>query len=139
MFAFERVPTCRAGGAEESRDIAVLDEHLRRQVALHPPQNRCMRHDDAALRHHDRYILPKSTPLDPVPVRDEVTEFAFAQPGASLLEGLPVITEQPGVGWIEITGAAVPGYPRLPLVPSNNSILTTHLERSAITRELSSE
>lgn len=77
-----------------------------------------------------RCILPKSTPLDPVLIRDEVTDFAFAKPLLNLHEGLPAIGEEPGIGWIEITGSAAPGYPRLSLSASRGSLLTTHLERS---------
>lgn len=86
-----------------------------------------------------RYIMPKSTPLEEILIRDEVTEFNFAQPGAlDHLDAkpdfdLPFIVEQPGIGWVVITaagfGLSSANYPQTYLVRSDDGMLT-NLARS---------
>ncbi len=58
-----------------------------------------------------RYIIPRTTPLDDFLLRDEFTQFNFAQPG--VLDQLPkqpdydmpLAVEDPGVGWIAVATA----------------------------------
>jgi alpha-glucosidase len=86
-----------------------------------------------------RYVIPKSTPLEEILVRDEATEFNFAQSGAiNHLEAkpdfdLPFIVEQPGVGWVAIAEAGAQSksakYPRTYLVRSGTGMIT-NLARS---------
>lgn len=58
-----------------------------------------------------RYIIPRTTPLDDFLLRDEVTQFNFADPTPlSRLPkqpdyDIPLVFEEPGVGWIAITAA----------------------------------
>jgi alpha-glucosidase len=87
-----------------------------------------------------RYMLPRSTPLEEILIRDEATQFNFAQPGAlSHLDSkpdfdLPFFLEQPGIGWIAIAAAGPElssgKYPRTYLVRSGDGMLT-NLARSA--------
>jgi alpha-glucosidase len=104
---------------------------------------------DVEIRAYDdgvafRYIMPRSTPLEEVLIRDEATEFNFAQPAAlrSLNTNprdqkpdfdLPFIVEQPGIGWVAITDAGSesrsPKYPRTYLVRSDGGV-RTNLARS---------
>ena len=87
-----------------------------------------------------RYILPRSTPLEEILIRDEATEFNFAQAGAlSHLDAkpdydLPFVLEEPGIGWVAITTAGPElssgKYPRTYLIRSTNGMLT-NLARSA--------
>ncbi len=86
-----------------------------------------------------RYILPRSTPLEEILIRDEATEFNFAHPGAlSHLDArpdfdLPFVLEEPGVGWVAITAAgpelSTRKYPRTYLIRTANGMLT-NLARS---------
>jgi alpha-glucosidase len=87
-----------------------------------------------------RYILPRSTPLEEILIRDEATEFNFAQAGAlGHLDAkpdydLPFVLEEPAVGWVAITTAGPElssgKYPRTYLIRSANGMLT-NLARSA--------
>jgi alpha-glucosidase len=87
-----------------------------------------------------RYILPRSTPLEEILIRDEATEFNFAQAGtlghldAKPDYDLPFVLEEPGVGWVAITTAGPElssgKYPRTYLIRSTNGMLT-NLARSA--------
>ena len=86
-----------------------------------------------------RYILPRSTPLEEILIRDEVTEFNFTQPGAlSHLDARPdfdlsFVFEEPSIGWVAITAAGpeLPSgkYPRTYLVRAADRMLT-NLARS---------
>lgn len=83
-----------------------------------------------------RYIMPVSTPLEEIAIRDEVTQFNFAQPGAlGRLPAkpdfdLPFAVEQSGEGWTVIADAGSSGkYPPTYLVRSDNG-MTTNLARS---------
>lgn len=84
-----------------------------------------------------RYIIPPSTPLEEILIRDEETEFNFAQPGVLMHVAarsdfdLPFIAEQPGIGWVMVTAAApdLSKYPRTYLIRSPDG-LRTNLARS---------
>jgi len=86
-----------------------------------------------------RYIMPKSTALEEILIRDEETQFNFAQASAlSQLDAkddfdLPFTIEIPGIGWIAITAAgpeaASSKFPRTYLVPLGDGLLT-NLARS---------
>ncbi len=99
---------------------------------------------DVEIRAYDdavgfRYILPRSTPLEEILIRDEATEFNFAQPGAlSHLDAkpdydLPFVLELPDAGWVAITAAGPETssgkYPRTYLIRSADGVLT-NLARS---------
>jgi alpha-glucosidase len=92
---------------------------------------------DVEIRAYDdgvafRYVMPRSTPLEDILIRDEATSFNFAQPAAlSHLAAqpdfdLPFFVEQPGVGWVAIAEA---GSPRTYLIRSGDGLLT-NLARS---------
>jgi alpha-glucosidase len=83
-----------------------------------------------------RYVIPKSTPVEQILVRDEATEFNFAQPDA-LKElkpspdfDLPFFVQQPGTGWVAIAEPA-DANPRTWLRHQMNSGMITSLARSA--------
>jgi alpha-glucosidase len=99
---------------------------------------------DVEIRAYDdgvafRYMLPRSTPLEEILIRDEATEFNFAQPGAlkhlaaNTDFDLPFFVQQPGIGWVAITAAgpqlASGKYPRTYLIRSADGLLT-NLARS---------
>jgi len=131
-----------------SSDTASGD-HFNSLVAHYMQNGSLGRRLDVEIRAYDdgvafRYFMPKSTPLEDILIRDEATQFNFAQPGvlSSLDTGplaaqpdfdLPLTVEQPGVGWVAITDAGPearsPKYPRTYLIRSGNGLLT-NLARS---------
>jgi len=90
-----------------------------------------------------RYAIPRSSPLEELLLEDETTEFALAHEGtaypadgrgvelgainAKARLGLPLIVQQPGVGWVEITESGTGGYPRAYLARSEGTVLVTRL------------
>jgi alpha-glucosidase len=99
---------------------------------------------DVEIRAYDdgvafRYRIPVSTPIEEIVIRDEVTQFNFAQTGvlnqlpAKPDFDLPFLVKQPGTGWIEVTDAGQesksPEYPRTYLVRSDAGMIT-NLARS---------
>jgi len=119
-------------------------EHYNFLVAHYMQNGSLGRRLDVEVRGYDdavafRYVMPKSTPLEEILIRDEATEFNFAQPSVlSHLDAkpdfdLPFIVEQPGIGWVAITDAGLEAksakYPRTYLVRSNGGLLT-NLARS---------
>jgi alpha-glucosidase len=121
------------------------DGSLYTTLVAHYMQNGSLgRRLDIEIRAYDdavafRYILPRSTPLEEILIRDEATEFNFAASGAlNQLDAkpdydLPLVVQEPGIGWVVITTAA-PGfstgkYPRTYLVRFADGMLT-NLARS---------
>jgi alpha-glucosidase len=115
--------------------------HYNSLVAHYMQNGSLGRRLDVEVRAYDdgvafRYLIPKSTPVDEVLVRDEATEFNFAQPG--VLAGLaakpdfdlPFVVDQPGTGWVAIAEAGKMN-PRTYLIHRNNSGMITNLSRSA--------
>jgi alpha-glucosidase len=98
---------------------------------------------DVEIRAYDdavafRYLIPRSTPLEEILIRNEATEFNFAQPEAlrhlatNVEFDLPFAIEEPGIGWVVIVAAgdALPGkYPHTYLDRSQSG-LVTNLARS---------
>jgi alpha-glucosidase len=100
-----------------------------------------------------RYVIPKSTPLAEILIENEDTEFRFAADAVaylSLLSGfegrpahqsqtalstipsdaviaIPLLLEQPNVGWIEIAEVARRGYPELYLNHQEGTTLISSL------------
>jgi alpha-glucosidase len=118
--------------------------HYNSLVAHYMQNGSLGRRLDIEIRAYDdgvafRYILPRSTPLEEILIRDEATEFNFADPGAlSHLDSkpdydLPLVLEEPGIGWIAIAAAGSElssgKYPRTYLIRSANGLLT-NLARS---------
>jgi alpha-glucosidase len=128
-----------------SSDTTSNDRSHYNSLVAHYMQNGSLgRRLDIEIRAYDdgvafRYILPRSTPLEEILIRDEATEFNFAQAGAlSHLDAkpdydLPLVLEEPGVGWIAITAAGPElssgKYPRTYLIRSADGLLT-NLARS---------
>lgn len=128
-----------------SSDTTSNDRSHYNSLVAHYMQNGSLgRRLDIEIRAYDdgvafRYILPRSTPLEEILIRDEATEFNFAQPGAlSHLDAkpdydLPFIVEEPGIGWVAITAAGPElssgKYPRTYLIRSADGLLT-NLARS---------
>jgi alpha-glucosidase len=118
--------------------------HYNSLVAHYMQNGSLGRRLDVEIRAYDdgvafRYVIPGSTPLEEILIRDEATEFNFAQPGTlSHLEAkpdfdLPFIVEQPGIGWVAVADAGPQSksakYPRTYLVRSGNGMVT-NLARS---------
>jgi len=100
-----------------------------------------------------RYIIPKSTPLYEILIENEDTEFRFAADFAALprllsgfeanpqqqshttlsripadaLIAVPLVIEQPNVGWVEIAEVAGKGFPKLYLSHPEGTALVTSL------------
>ena len=90
-----------------------------------------------------RYRVPRSSPLEELLLEDETTEFAFAEDGVaypadgrgvelSRIDGkarmpLPLVAQQPGVGWVAITEVGTGGYPRAYLARAEGTVLITRL------------
>ncbi len=126
-------------------ETASNDKSHYNSLIAHYMQNGSLgRRLDVEIRAYDdgvafRYIMPRSTPLEEILIRDEATEFNFAQPGVlSHLEAkpdfdLPFFLEQPGIGWVAIAAAGPElssgKYPRTYLVRSGDGLLT-NLARS---------
>jgi len=119
-------------------------DHYKSLLAHYMQNGSLGRRLDVEVRAYDdgvafRYLIPRSTPLEDILIRDEATEFNFAQPAAlSHLDkkpdfDLPFIIEQPGIGWVAITDAGLesrsPKYPRTYLVRTESGMLT-NLARS---------
>src|SRR5215469_15093410 len=67
-----------------------------------------------------RYLVPVSTPLTPMLLEDEKTEFELAQDTADIggmapghPVALPFVAEQPGVGWVSIDEVRSGNYPKM--------------------------
>ncbi|HWF11600.1 MAG TPA: glycoside hydrolase family 97 N-terminal domain-containing protein [Bryobacteraceae bacterium] len=110
-------------------------------VVAHYMQNGSLgRRIDIELRAYNdgvafRYSMPRSNPLFDIYIREEMTEFNFAQPSvlAHLPSrpdyDLPFTVEQPGVGPVTITDAGPEArsakYPRTYLVRTDTGMRTT--------------
>jgi alpha-glucosidase len=117
-----------------------VNEHYNSLIAHYMQNGSLGRRLDVEIRAYDdgiafRYVMPKSTPLEEILIRDEATEFNFAQPETlSHLDrkpdfDLPFVVEQPGTGWVAVTevepesGSAK--YPRTYLVRSGAGMVTS--------------
>jgi alpha-glucosidase len=76
-----------------------------------------------------RYVIPKSVPLDPILIEDEITEFSFAQDIKQKPSALPLMIDRPGLAWIAITEVPNRNYPPMSLVLAEPNTLATHLAR----------
>ncbi len=118
--------------------------HYNSLVAHYMQNGSLGRRLDIEIRAYDdavafRYILPRSTPLEEILIRDEATEFNFAQADAlSHLDAkpdydLPFVLEEQGIGWVAIAAAGPElssgKYPRTYLIRSADGLLT-NLARS---------
>jgi alpha-glucosidase len=113
--------------------------HYNFQVARYMQNGSLGRRLDVEVRAYDdgvafRYVIPESTPLEEILIRDEATEFNFAQPGvlshlpAKPDYDLPFEVRLPGGDWVAI--AAGPEsvssmYPRSYLVRTETGMKTS--------------
>jgi alpha-glucosidase len=82
-----------------------------------------------------RWLIPNSTPLRELLIADEAIEFALphhVEPPATL----PLITQEFGQGWVEITEIPITGFPKMHLVNFEADILLTRLARPAVKPEI---
>ena len=104
-----------------------------------------------------RYYIPRTSTVEDLQIEEELTDFHFAQDGPaytavlsdyqsakgeytraklgsiprSSLLGLPVLVEQPGVGWVAITQAQLDNYPGMYVFhPEGNTMRTTLAPRA---------
>jgi alpha-glucosidase len=75
-----------------------------------------------------RWIIPNSTPLRELLIADEATEFALTD-HAELPPDLPLITQEPGQCWLEITEIPLRGFPAMHLEHFQDNILLSRLAR----------
>jgi alpha-glucosidase len=79
-----------------------------------------------------RYVLPRQTPLEELLVDDEVTEFRFPQNvDMPVRVPLPLLVQEPGIGWIAITEVRSGAYPAASLAHLTASALVTRLTHPA--------
>ena len=81
-----------------------------------------------------RYRIPESTPLSPMLLENEFTEFAFAEASDAIahlspgsITALPFVAEQPGLGWVAIEEARAGSFPRMSLTREDGTILISRL------------
>ena len=81
-----------------------------------------------------RYVVPESTPLKPMLLENELTEFALAEDAEAVSRissgstvPLPFVVEQRGVGWLAIYDAPGSTYPRMYLGREEGNILISRL------------
>jgi alpha-glucosidase len=91
---------------------------------------------DVEIRAYDdgvafRYVIPRSNPLEDILIRDEATEFNFAQPGVlgHLAKkpdfDLPFEVPYPGIGWVAVAEVSSAKFPHTYLVPSDSGMRTS--------------
>lgn len=85
-----------------------------------------------------RYVIPQSTPLSPMLLDNEFTEFAFAKDAEAIgriapgsMAALPFVTEQPGVGWVAVDEVQAGSYPRMYVTRQDGNILVSRLPSRA--------
>jgi alpha-glucosidase len=81
-----------------------------------------------------RYVVPESTPLQPMLLENELTEFALAEDTEAVSRissgsrvPLPLVVEQRGIGWLAIDEAPRGTYPRMYLGRQEGNILISRL------------
>lgn len=81
-----------------------------------------------------RYVIPESTPLSPMLLDNEFTEFAFAKTSEAVAKippgsvvALPFVAEQPGIGWVALDEALDVSYPRMYVTRQDGAILISRL------------
>jgi alpha-glucosidase len=82
-----------------------------------------------------RWIIPNSTPLRELLIADEAVEFALPQ-HVKPPPTLPLIFQEPGQGWVEITEIPVPHFPAMHLVNFEDDILLTRLAKSGAPHDI---
>jgi alpha-glucosidase len=113
--------------------------HYNSQIARYMQNGSLGRRLDVEVRAYDdgvafRYVIPESTPLEDILIRDEGTEFNFAQP--SVLSHLPAKPDYdlpfevrlPGGDWVAIAAgpeSASSMYPRTYLVRTETGMKTS--------------
>lgn len=79
-----------------------------------------------------RYVLPRQTPLEELLLDDEVTEFRFPQKvDTPARVPLPLLVQEPGVGWIGIAEVRSGAYPPASLAHLTASAFVTRLAHPA--------
>jgi alpha-glucosidase len=79
-----------------------------------------------------RYVLPQQTPLEELLIDDEVTEFRFPQNVETPDRiPLPLVVQEPGIGWIAVTEVRSGVYPIASLAHLTASALVTRLAHPA--------
>ena len=81
-----------------------------------------------------RYIIPESTPLSPMLLENEFTEFAFAKESDAIARiasgsmiALPFVTEQPAVGWVALGEGRAGTYPHMYVTRQAGDVLISRL------------
>ena len=77
-----------------------------------------------------RYVIGKAVSVERLQIADESTEFDLPHDAAMPLT-VPLITEEKGIGWVELTEVPIPGFPRMQLAHEDRAgkILLTRLTR----------
>lgn len=79
-----------------------------------------------------RYVIPRSTPLEDIPIVSELTEFALPVKIAGPVT-TPFTGQVPGVGWISVGEQGTAGtYPAMSLMRSEDEdrVLITHFSKT---------
>ena len=109
-----------------------------------------------------RYYIPRTSTVEDLQIEEELTDFHFAQDGAaytsvlsdyqsakgeysrtkvssiprSSLLALPVLVEQPGVGWVAITQAQLDNYPGMYVFHAEGNTMRSTLAPRADTEAM---
>lgn len=75
-----------------------------------------------------RYHLMRSMPMSDLYLSEETTEFAIGAP-LPASPSLPLRTQRPGVGWMEIDEIPLKGFPRMNLARVTDTVLVSRLSR----------
>lgn len=85
-----------------------------------------------------RYVIPESTPLTPMLLENEFTEFAFTKDSEAIakiasgtMTALPFVAEQPGLGWVAVNEVRSGSYPRMYVTREDGNILISRLPARA--------
>jgi len=70
----------------------------------------------------------RSMPMSDLYVSEETTEFAIGAP-LPPVPSLPLRTERPGVGWMEIDEIPLKGFPQMNLARVTDTVLVSRLSR----------
>jgi hypothetical protein len=82
-----------------------------------------------------RWAIPSSTPLKELLIAEEAMEFALPM-HVDPPTGLPLIAQELGQGWIEITEVPAKNFPPMHLVPFQDNILLTRLAKPKVEHDI---
>jgi len=77
-----------------------------------------------------RYVIPRSSALEDIPIDDELTEFNIPRAGGLSDLAAPAAVDAGPAGWVGITEVSASGFPAMSLKSTQPDVLQVHLTRS---------